>query len=200
MTEGAEDGKPRCGEYAGTFEGGVIRLSGRVDWPDGTRVMVRTAEPVEALCSDEFGTVIIAGFGLPGRWVADIFDRHHISYVVIEKNPETVAVQRKLGRKIIEGDVADPEILREAGIETASILALTIPDEEAVLQATRLARSMKPGIYIVARTTYSSAGLRAAQMGADDVVKAEQAVARQFYEMMLRKVGMTSPSPIRPSM
>jgi voltage-gated potassium channel Kch len=198
MADGVEDGKPRGGEYSGVYEHGVIRLSGRVDWQDGTRVLVRAAEPVDSPAAGEFGRVIIAGFGLPGRWVADIFDRHHIEYVIIEKNPETVEVQRKLGRKVVEGDVADAETLRQAGIEEASVLALTVPDEEAVLQATRLARAMRPGIYIVARTTYSSAGLRATQMGADDVVKAEQAVARQFYEMMLRRVGRHNSAPAGP--
>ena len=30
---------------------------------------------------------------------------------------------------------------------------------------------------------------RRTQFGADEVVKAEQVVARQFYEMLLRKIG-----------
>ena len=105
------------------------------------------------------------------------------------KNAETVDTQAKLGRSIVEGDIASEATLRQAGIEQASILALTIPDDQAVLKATSLARSLKPGIYIVARTTYASAGMQASQLGADDVIKAEQVVARQFYEMLLRKIG-----------
>ena len=30
--------------------------------------------------------------------------------------------------------------------------------------------------------------MEASRLGADDVIKAEQAVARQFYEMLLRKL------------
>lgn len=176
-------------EYAATYEKGVIRLAARVDWPEGTPVSVRVADVETREDDGDLDRVIIAGFGLAGRWVADIFDRHGIEYVIVEKNAETVDTQTKLGRSIVEGDIASEETLRQAGIEQASILALTIPDDQAVLRATSLARSLRPGIYIVARTTYSSAGMQASQLGADDVIKAEQVVARQFYEKLLCKIG-----------
>jgi len=181
--------KPERTEYLGTYDDGAVRLAARVNWPDGTLVSVRVAEIGSEAALKEFGKVIVAGFGLAGRWVADIFDRHGIKYVIVENSPQTIEAQRKLGREVVEGNVADEDTLRRAGIEEASILALTIPDEQAVLQATRLARSIKPGIYIVARTTHSSAGLQATQLGADEVIKAEQVVARQFSEMLLRKLG-----------
>jgi len=195
MADVADVESPERNEYLGIYENGVIRLAAKVDWPEGIRVSVRVADVAPDIDNGELGKVIIAGFGLAGRWVADIFDRHGIGYVIIEKNKETIETQRKLGREVIEGDVSDEATLRQAGIEEASILALTVPDEQAVLEATCLARRIKPGIYIVARTKYSSSGMRASQLGADDVVKAEQAIARQFYEMMLRKIGSTVPSP-----
>lgn len=179
---------PQADEYVGVYEQGTIRLSAKVNWADGTQVLVRVADPSRDKLG-QLGKVIIAGFGLPGRWVADIFDRHGVDYVIVERNTATIDAQRRLGRLVIEGNISDEQTLRAAGIEDASILALTVPDEEAVLKATDLARRLKPDIYIVARTLYSSSGLRATQLGADDVVKAEQAVARQFYEMMLRKLG-----------
>ena len=73
-------------------------------------------------------------------------------------------------------------------MDRASILALTIPDEEAVLAATSLARRLRPEIYILARTNYSSKGMQASQLGADDVIKAEQAVALQFYDRLSRRL------------
>jgi D-arabinose 1-dehydrogenase-like Zn-dependent alcohol dehydrogenase len=197
MTDEPNSAPPEQDSYLGVYRDGMIKLSAPINWPDGTVVSVQLAEPRTPPPEQPFGKVIIAGFGLAGRWVADIFERHGIEYVIVDKNRETVEVQSKLGRQVIEGDVSDEETLRKAGIADASILALTVPDEDAVLEATRLARQMKPGIYIVARTAYSSSGLRATQLGADEVIKAEQAVARQFYEMMLRKVGMAPSPPTR---
>jgi hypothetical protein len=195
MSDGKQSEGPERLEYAGFYVDGVVKLSAKVDWPDGTPVLVRADGIKPAALEQSLGKVIIAGFGLAGRWVADIFERHGVDYVVVENNPETIEAQRKLGCQVVQGDISDEATLRAAGIETASILALTIPDEEAVLKATRLARSIQPEIYIVARTTYSSAGIQASQLGADEVIKGEQVVARQFYEMLLRKVsGQPNPS------
>lgn len=190
---------PRQNEYLGVYAEGVVRLSAEVDWPDGTPVCIRVAEPLPGRSAGtaEMGKVIIAGFGLAGRWIADIFDRHGIEYVVVDTNRATIEAQRKIGREVIEGNIANEATLRAAGIESAFILALTVPDEEAVLTATRLARRLNPRIYIVARTLYSSSGMQATQFGADEVVKAEQVVARQFYEMLLRKIGKPEPSAPR---
>ncbi len=190
----------RVSEYFGTYENGMVRLDAPILWSNGTRVVVRVAEP-DMMKQPELGPVVIAGFGLAGRWVADIFDRHHIDYVIVDENAQTVEAQRGLGRHVVLGDISQESTLREAGIEKASILALTVPDEQAVLQATQLARRLKPDLYIVARTTHTSAGMQATQLGADEVVKAEQAVARQFYEMLLRKVGgaPTNGQAVRPA-
>ncbi len=187
-----DQSRSRTTEYLATFRDGEVVLDSPVQWPDGTRLTVRVAE-LDETATDDIGLVIIAGFGLAGRWVADIFDRHDIRYVIVEQNPETVATQRDLGRNIVEGNISEPETLREAGINEASILLLTIPDEDAVLKAVKTARDLRPGIYIVARTTYSSAGMQAARLGADEVIKAEQAVARQFYEMLQRKLATAPP-------
>ena len=189
-----EETPPEKAEYLGYYSDGLVRLSARIDWPDGTPVLVRLADLTPGQAARGLGKVIIAGFGLAGRWVADIFDRHGIDYVVVETNPETIETQTKLGRRVICGNIAEEETLRRAGIGEASILALTVPDENAVLEATRLAKQLNPRLYIVARTTYSSSGMQASRLGADEVIKAEQAVARQFYEMLLRKViGSSGP-------
>lgn len=188
MSERRDLDTPQPEEYLGYYENGVIRLTARTSWPDGTPVCVRVANLAPEEAAKAFGNVIIAGFGLAGRWVAEIFDRHHINYVIVDENPETVETQRGLGRRTIRGNIADPEILHEAGIQNASILILTIPDDATVLGTITLARQIRPDLYIVARTAHSSTGMQAAQIGADEVIKEEQVVARHFYEMLLRKV------------
>ncbi len=185
---------PESSEYLGYYEDGAIRLAARTSWPDGTPVYVRVANLKPEEAARRLGTVIIAGFGLAGRWVADIFDRHGIDYVIIEENSETIESQLKLGRRVVRGDASSEETLREAGIDSAAILVLTIPDEAAVVRATQVARYLRPDLYIVARTTHASTGIQAAQCGANEVIKAEQVVARSFYEMLLRKVIATNAS------
>ena len=170
-----------------TYRGHQIQLDGPADWADGTRLVVTPVLPAEDAEHID-GQVVVVGFGLVGRSVADLLDQAGLAYTIVERNPVTVGTQRALGRRIVEGDTVNAKTLLAAGLRDAAILALTIPDEEAVLQATSLARRLQPDVYIIARTNYSSKGMRASQLGADDVVKAEQAVALQFYDRLSRHI------------
>jgi hypothetical protein len=175
--------------HLGTYTRGKVHLDVATDWPDGTRVQVRVAATGAPTKPELVSPAIIAGFGLAGRWAADLFERCGIQYVVVEKNAQTVARQMRLGKHIIEGDICEEQTLHCAGIEQAQILALTIPDEQAVFKATDLAKRLNPSLYIIARTLYASSGLRARALGASEVVKAEQAVAREFYERLARRLA-----------
>lgn len=127
------------------------------------------------------GHVIIAGYGVGGRFIAEYLKACGVPFVIVEMNPNTCAAQRNIGNQIIEGDISSEEILRKAGIDTASVLALAIPDEDAALRATEAANTIRPEIHIIASTRYTSTGLQALQRGADEVIVAEQAVAQEFY-------------------
>ena len=127
---------------------------------------------------------IIAGFGVPGRVVAEMLESRGTPYTVIETNPATVNRAGKPGRQLVCGDASDAQILRQAGIETASLLVIAIPNEAAALACTRLARQLNPTIRIITRTHYTSAGMEARHLGASEVVIAEQAVAREFANLL----------------
>jgi CPA2 family monovalent cation:H+ antiporter-2 len=130
------------------------------------------------------GHAIIAGFGLPGRIVAEALDSRGMPYTVIETNPATVNRAGKPGRRLVCGNATDPAVLRRADIETASLLVIAIPDESAALDCTRQARQLNSTVRIITRTHYTSAGIEAKQLGASEVVVAEQAVAREFSRIL----------------
>jgi CPA2 family monovalent cation:H+ antiporter-2 len=173
-----------------TYRNRQVHLDEPADWREGTRLAVTPIE-LEETAAPIDGNVIIVGFGLSGRCVADLLDQARLPYTVIEQNPVTVETQRALGREIVEGDATNVETLIAAGLNDAAVLALTIPDEDAVLKATSLARRLRPDIHIIARTNYSSKGMQASQLGADEVIKAEQAVALLFYDKLRRRIGFT---------
>lgn len=139
--------------------------------------------------------VIIAGFGIGGRFVAEYLKERDISFVVVETNRQTCETQGNLGINMVHGNISDESALRRAGVETARVLALTVPDEEAAIRATEIANRIRPEIHIIAGTRYTSTGLQALQRGADEVIVAEQAVAQEFYRriaaFMEKPVGAT---------
>lgn len=175
-------------ERFGVVRSGTVALEEPLGWPDGSRVAVRLAPEQASTPGRDAGPVIIAGYGLAGRCVADLLEQGGIPYVVVERNVATVRTQRDLGRRVVEGDISEERTLVAARVASASVLALTIPDEDAVLRATSTARRLNPDLYIIARTTYASRGMRAAQLGANEVIKSEQAVAMLFYEKMRQRL------------
>ncbi len=136
---------------------------------------------------------IIAGYGLVGRVVADKLKSLGMQSVIVEMNPATVAKQSALGRSVVFGDIANPETLESVGITYADALILTIPDEETVLRACKLAREMNPTIAIIARTSFMSRGITAATLGATGVVVEEMATA-EAMESMVAKVLTMNPT------
>ena len=125
------------------------------------------------------GHVIVAGFGVPGRVVADLLEKHGVPYCVVELNPKTCERCQLGGVPIHAGDVTDPQVLRSAGIESASLVVIVIPDEKAALEATRQARELNRSVRIVTRCHFTSAGMTARTLGADEVIIAEQVVANE---------------------
>jgi voltage-gated potassium channel Kch len=132
------------------------------------------------------GPAIIAGFGVPGRAVAEWMADRKIPYSVIEKNGQIVDRCSLTGTPIIAGDVQDEAVLRKAGIEQAGIFAITVPVEAVVLAAVGIARRLNPRVYIIARCTFISGGLEAHRLGANETIVAEELAAREFVRRLQR--------------
>lgn len=141
--------------------------------------------------------VIIAGFGVVGRNLAEHIAAAGVPFTVIELNPATVRRQRELGRSILFGDAANADVLESAGVRNAEAVLLTIPDDDATLRACRTIRALAPNVYIAARTSYLSRAIVATELGADHVTVEEVATARQMAEQVMRKVipNMTRATP-----
>ncbi len=75
--------------------------------------------------------IIIAGGGKIGRAVAAVLSEEGHDITVIDRNPETISlISNELDVICVEGNVADPEVLRESGAGKADlILAATEKDE-----------------------------------------------------------------------
>jgi CPA2 family monovalent cation:H+ antiporter-2 len=123
---------------------------------------------------------VIAGFGVPGRAVADLLHRQGVTFCVIEQNDETVERCRKSGLCMVEGDAGDASALRKAGLERAVLFACTVPNDAAMYAAVAEARRLNPRLRIVARCRYVSSGIEATRLGADDVVVEEHVVGQAF--------------------
>ncbi len=154
--------------------------------PDGTETAPESEPAVGPAALH--GRAIVAGFGPVGRAVADVLGRRGLSLTIIELNPRTIRRQVGLGRRMVYGDASNTEVLESAGIREADAVILTMPDEEATLQACRVIRGLRPDVFIAARANVLSKALQAMQLGADHVVVEELAAAEAMAAQVLQKV------------
>jgi len=145
--------------------------------------------------------VIIAGYGVVGRAVADRLEKAGVETVLVEMNPATVQRQSTLGRRIIYGDISAPDVLEAAGIHEAAALVVTVPDQEAAVRACAVARSLEPGLFIAARTSMLSQGMLASRAGADHVTIEEVATADSMQKAVvdwLEAIALRAAAPAAP--
>ena len=129
-------------------------------------------------------SVVIAGYGPVGRALAARCAELGFRLSIIELNPDTVRTQERLGLHVVYGDVTNPAVLSEAGVESASAVLLAFRDDDIMVAACRAIRHLNKDTYIAARTDYLSKALLAKGEGANHVTVSEIATA----EMMLNQV------------
>jgi CPA2 family monovalent cation:H+ antiporter-2 len=128
--------------------------------------------------------LIVIGFGVPGRAVVDAGRQAHVETCVIEMNAQTVKRCHTAGVTMIVGDARDPVILNQADVSRATVIVIAIPDEEAALHVTRVARAINLTAHIITRCHFTSAGFQAKDAGANEVVVAETVVATHMSELV----------------
>lgn len=135
-------------------------------------------------------SVIVAGFGPVGRACVEQLERAGVVPLIVELNPSTVHAQAALGRKVIFGDIANPDVLESAGIEHCEAVVLTLPESDATMQAVRVIRSMRPDVHIAVRVGVQRRAETARQLGADLVVVDEDVSATALAERVLNNCDL----------
>lgn len=131
--------------------------------------------------------VIIIGFGLNGRNLAEVLRETSIPYVVLDLNNETVREMRKKGEPIFYGDGTSPEILHKLGLATAKMLVVVISDPASTRRIVQLARKENPRIYIIVRTRYTAEVEDLLQLGANEVIPEEFETSIEIFAKVLHR-------------
>lgn len=100
-----------------------------------------------------FSKVVVIGYGPIGRAVAKILKDSGFEPIIIEHNIDTVANMEGHGT-ILFGDATESTILKDAHIEEASHLLITIPDAAKNVKIIHAARHANATIQIVGRIQY----------------------------------------------
>lgn len=129
--------------------------------------------------------LIIVGFGISGKHLAQVAKKTGIDYEILEMNPDTVTRFRDI-EPIMHGDASHPLVLEHLGIRSARVLAIVISDPAAVRSITAEARNLSDNVYIVARTRFLGEVEPLQRLGANDVISEELESSMEVFSRVLQ--------------
>ena len=133
----------------------------------------RHGPPPRPLNEGLSGHVVLIGHGRVGQHVTAVLQRLNIPYVVVDRDAERIEAMDKDGLPALFGDAANSEILSYAGLERASVLVVTVPDEATTEIVVGAARQLAPPLPLVVRAGTVDGVNRLSQLGANDVIHPE---------------------------
>jgi monovalent cation:H+ antiporter-2, CPA2 family len=171
----------------------TIPLTGAV----GRRIRRRFEAPhkvdVEAAVlppEDEAERAIIIGFGRVGRLVAEMLERHNVSYLAVDADAGGVARWRRDNRPVYWGDATDRAFLERCGLAKATALVVTIDNARKVETVVANARELRPDIVIVARSRDAEHARTLYSLGVTDAVPETIEASLQLSEAALAGLGV----------
>lgn len=131
--------------------------------------------------------LIIIGFGVTGRNVAQAATVVDIPHVIIEMNAETVRKARNAGIPIFFGDATQEAVLEHAHIHEARTVVVAINDPAATRRITEALRRMNSRVHLIVRTRYLQEMKPLYELGADEVIPEEFETAVEIFARLLTK-------------
>ena len=134
--------------------------------------------------------VVVIGYGTKGRSATATLLQNGLnneSIVVVDPSPTALEDAHADGLAVITGDATRRDVLRRAGVATASQVIITTGRDDATVLATLTVRQLNPEAYIVAAVREQDNVPLVRQSGADAVVTSSEAVGRLL--------GLSSLSP-----
>lgn len=137
------------------------------------------------------GQVVVVGYGHNGQRVSRALAGEGIAYAIVEANGRAVRAALAEGEPILYGDVTRREIQEKAGIEAAQIAVFSVSDRLALRDGVRLARSLNPGLFILARARTLEEGRELRARGADEVVVDDLETAVKSLALTLTRLRVS---------
>ncbi|MDN6534177.1 MAG: NAD-binding protein [Yaniella sp.] len=110
--------------------------------------------------------VLIVGGGQVGQAAAKEFEKTGVPYTIVEKVPGRTPSHLN----VVEGDAAELNILREAGLDEAAAVLVTSHDDDLNVYLTLYCRRLRPQLQVVSRATYERNVATQYRAGADNVL------------------------------
>ncbi|CAN5861659.1 potassium channel protein [soil metagenome] len=127
--------------------------------------------------------VIIIGGGRVGRATGKALAARRLDYMIVEKIPERIV---KGDKRYVQGDAADLEILKQAGIIESPCVIITTHDDDMNVYLTIYCRRLRPDIQIITRSTLERNLSTLHRAGSDFVMSYASMGANTIFNFLKR--------------
>ena len=135
-------------------------------------------------------TVLVVGFGRVGRLVAEMLDRHAVTWLAVERDARLVEAARREGKAVFFGDASRADLLARAGLASARALVVTMDAPLTAEAVTSAARALHADLTIVVRARDARHARRLYDLGATDAVPETVEASLQLSEAALVDIGI----------
>ena len=131
--------------------------------------------------------LVIVGFGINGKNVANVAQMADIPYVAIELDPFIIRTERKNGFSITYGDATEDTILQHVNIEHARVVVIAISDIEATKKIIFNIRQYNKASFVIVRTRYVHEIDNILELGANEVIPEEFETSIEIFTRVLHQ-------------
>ncbi|MZH42029.1 MAG: potassium transporter Kef [Nitrospinae bacterium] len=132
------------------------------------------------------GHVILVGYGLGGRRIAQVLLETQIPFMVLDLDGERVRRALTEGITTHYGDCTHEETLNRAGLNDARMVVFAITDYTATERSVRLTRKINPEVKIMVRTRLIEQVEELKAAGADEVIPEEFETSIEIFSRVLK--------------
>ena len=132
------------------------------------------------------GHYIICGYGRVGERLAEDLRREGRPVVVVDISEDAISALAQGEHLYVRGNAEEEETLREAGIEQARGLILTLPEDSSNVFVALTAQEMNPELFVLARTVDHDNRSKLINAGADKVIAPAEVGADRMAQVVLR--------------
>ncbi len=135
--------------------------------------------------------VVVLGFGRVGQMVARLLEAENVNYIVIDINPELVAVERQKGIPIYLGDASSLDMMNAVSMARAGSVIISLSNEVTLKKISKIISRTYPTLPIVVRAKDLSQASEFYEAGAKIIVPETYETGLQLGGAVLKAIGVS---------
>ena len=135
--------------------------------------------------------VVLCGAGRVGSAIGEALETFRIPFTVLERDPDVIAGLRARGIPALFGDAGHRDLLLHAGVTSATLVVVALPQIAPAERAVRVTRFLNPAVPVLARAHGPLEAETLRRVGATEVIQPELEASATLIRHVLVTLGLS---------